>query len=72
MLKLINKATGEEVKVGDVVTDFRGEQAKVTGWVRPYHAGSTGRIYVQRGLHDQGYYPSVYDCEWQDEKGYQL
>jgi hypothetical protein len=65
-MKLIHKSTGKPVQKGDIVTDFRGDQAKVVGGTEPRHDGSTGRIYVEaipEGF-THGYYPSVFNCEW--------
>lgn len=69
---LVHKDTGEEVQKLDTVVDFRGERAVVTGWQKPHSPASTGRLYVRmpkdRGGHEQGYYPSVFDCEWVDRE----
>lgn len=66
-MKLIKETTGEEVKTGAVVHDFRGDAAIVTGWAQPRHSGSTGRVYVKE-MGDRGftgeYYPSVYGLKW--------
>jgi len=65
-MRLVHDATHLDVAEGDEVTDFRGDKAVVTGWDKPRHAGSTGRIYVRGYDHDyiQGYYPGVFDCTW--------
>lgn len=66
-MRLIKETTGEEVKTGEVVHDFRGKAAIVTGGAQPRHKGSTGRVYV-REMNEQGftgeYYPSVYGLKW--------
>lgn len=66
-MKLIKETTGVEVKTGEVVHDFSGEAAIVTGWAQPRHSGSTGRVYVKE-MGEQGftgeYYPSVYGLKW--------
>lgn len=62
--RLVDK-NGKEIKVGDKLVDFRGEEATVTGWLEPRHAGSTGRVSVKD---DKGftmdYFPGVYDLKW--------
>lgn len=63
-MRLIHKSSGETVEVGDVVTTFRGESAIVTGRERPRSPASAGRIYIQQDGYNNGYYPSVVDCEW--------
>ena len=65
---LIHSATGQPVKLGDAVRDFRGDPAKVTSWELPRHSGSTGRVYVvtPEGW-IQGYYPAVFDLEWRKQ-----
>lgn len=63
---LVNEESGDIVKVGDEVTDFRGEVATVRGWRVGSHPGSTGRIVVADGWGAFGqheYYPSVYGCK---------
>lgn len=66
-MRLIKETTGEEVKTGEVVHDFRGKAAILTDWALPKHEGSTGRVYVkemnERGLTGE-YYPSVYGLKW--------
>lgn len=64
-MRLLHK-NGEEVKVGDLVTDLRGEEAMVKHWEEPLHEESTGRVYVQWewSLHDSLYFPSVFDLHW--------
>ena len=68
-MQLINEKTKQPVKTGDVVHDFRGKAAFVTGWREPQHAGSTGRVYVKE-MSDRAfsgeYYPSVYSLKWVD------
>ena len=56
--KLINTKTQQEVKVGDTVTDFRGEKGILTD-VTP-HTGANGHIYMDGNR----YYPSVIDCKF--------
>jgi hypothetical protein len=65
-MKLIHKSTGKPVQKGDIVTDFRGDKAKVMGLTPPHREGSTGRLYVEAipEGYTHGYFPSVFDCEW--------
>jgi len=63
-MKLIHKQTGQEVREGDTVIDFRGETGIVLGWTKPHSPASTGRITVLSGEDEHTCYPSVYDCEW--------
>lgn len=65
-MKLIHKATGVEVKVGDAVKNSRGETGTIEGWVRPRHTASEGQIGVIRaGMNVPLYnYASVWGCEW--------
>lgn len=59
-IRLLRKDTGEEVKIGDRVTDFRGEEHTLLS-VYPFD-GMTGKVALdgELGL----YYPSVIGCEF--------
>ena len=64
---LLHTETKRVVAVGDTLKTFRGEAVIVTGWEKPRHAGSTGRIYVRdagipHGL-EMSFFPSVCGCE---------
>ena len=67
-MQLINEKTKQPVKTGDVVHDFRGRPAFVTGWREPQTPQSTGRVYTKT-IADQAfdgeYYPSVYGLKWE-------
>jgi hypothetical protein len=63
MPTLTHKSTGLPVKVGDDLTDFRGDPAKVSSIEEPHKPSSTGRIYTVAG---GSYFPSVFDCVWKD------
>ncbi len=65
-LKLVHKESLVEVVDGEIVTDFRGDHAFVTGREEPRHSASTGRVYVRPvdSEHTHGYYPSVFDLKW--------
>ena len=68
-MNLVYEDTGRHVRRGHIVTDFRGERARVVGWEPPAHPSSTGRIYV-RGLRsrlggiERSFFPSVYGCKF--------
>jgi hypothetical protein len=51
---------GQPVNAGEILEDFRGDQARVTGGRAPHHAASTGKIYTTAG----NYFPSVFNCQW--------
>lgn len=55
--KLINDKTGLEVKVGDTVTDFRGDTETLNA-VYPLD-GANGKVQFENGVL---YYPSVIGC----------
>lgn len=56
-----------EVKVGDVVTDFRGDVWTVKGFTAPHRPGSTGRVHcADKDGFDRAFYPGVIDAEWED------
>jgi hypothetical protein len=51
---------GQPVTAGEILEDFRGDQARVTGGQAPHKPSSTGKIYTDAGH----YYPSVFKCQW--------
>lgn len=60
---------GKPVVLGQIVTDFRGDKAIVTGWEES-QASSSGRIYVkwdEDQTMDSSYYPSVFGAKWEEE-----
>jgi hypothetical protein len=59
-----DESNGTEVKVGDEVTSFRGEKAKVLAFYPPKHGGSSGHIETTIGCH----YPQVYNCKFKKEE----
>ncbi len=64
-MKLVYKETGEEVKKGDILTDFRGEKAIAHYWREPDHG--IGKITVEESHDDimlREYYVSVFGLEW--------
>ena len=70
-MKLVDTKTGREIRIGDVVKTFRGEDAKVLGWSEPRHSASTGRVDVF--LIDAGYrqefFPGVINARIVDNVG---
>ena len=55
--KLVDKETGEEVKLPYKTVDFRGDPMTVIGFTPPHKPSSTGRIEVEGGMTE--YFPSV-------------
>jgi hypothetical protein len=57
---------GTPVKIGDTVTDFRGDTATVTGWK---HDGQN-KMFVKWNPEDTyngEYYPTVFSLKWADQ-----
>ncbi len=54
--KLVDKKTGQEVKLPFTTKDFRGDEVIVVGFNAPKHQASTGRIHTDDGF---SYFPSV-------------
>jgi hypothetical protein len=65
-MRLVYANSKEEVKIGDVVRTFYGENVQVTNFEKPHHGGSTGRVYVKCADHvwQQVFYPSVVGAVW--------
>ncbi len=63
-LTLVHDSTGRPVEIGELLTDFRGDTAYLTGIETPRHAGSTGRVRVQVGTWSREYFPGVYNLTW--------
>ena len=57
-----------EVKVGDKVKTFRGDEVQVESFREPHHAGSTGRVYVRHSgaTYASEYFPGVIGACWID------
>ena len=53
-------ADGQPVKVGQTVTNFRGQTAKVEGGVAPHKSNSEGFVVTSRGES----YAGVYGLRW--------
>ena len=66
-MKLVYKGTTKEVKKGDLLTDFRGDNAYADYWREPTYG--IGKITVKENLNDimgMEYYVSVFNLEWVD------
>lgn len=65
-MRLVYTATGEEVKVGDVVTTERGTPMKVISFSKPHKPSSSGKVFVEvvNDNWKQEYYVSVIGAEW--------
>lgn len=69
-MKLVYKANGTEVKVGDSLNGLEGFAGYVIDSIeKPKSPASTGRVYVRhpnntKAGFGQGYYPSVIQAEW--------
>ena len=67
-MKLIDTQTRKELKVGDSVVTFRGEEYTLRGFSPPRHASSTGRVYINRGSeYDEEYFPNVINAKFEGE-----
>ena len=71
---LIDSATGKTLKVGDTLTDFRGEKSVLTGMTPPHKPSSTGRVFVAEDWgdgkkHEGSYFPGVFNAEWKYAQG---
>lgn len=61
--KLIDRGTGREVKVGDILHTENGIPVTVAGFEAPRHVASSGRVYV-KGPESQmtaEYFPHVFN-----------
>lgn len=64
-MKLINIKTNKEVKKGEKIISFRGEEATLLDFYSK-GASSSGRVVVKWQGADKNtyeYYPFVFDCE---------
>lgn len=53
---------GEQVYLGDVVTDFRGTQEPIAGGFPPHKIESQGKVWTDN--FGPQYYPSVFNLKW--------
>lgn len=65
-MRLVYKATGEDVKVGDVVTTSKGKKCEVKYFRPPHKPSSSGKVTVRFEDSDfnMEYYVSVIGAEW--------
>lgn len=65
-MRLVYTATQEPVALDDTVTTAKGDNLVVKGFIKPRHAGSTGRVIVggEGFTETTDYYPSVIGAEW--------
>lgn len=63
---LIHEKTGEPIKIGETLTDFRGATATLTGGNPPHKPGSSGFVFTTRtpGGSTRESYPSVFNLKW--------
>ena len=70
---LVRETSGETVKNGALLSDFRGETWILTGGQPPHKPSSTGRVSVRRMLQPVSpdspdtsaeFYPSVVGLKW--------
>ena len=67
-MRLVYKGTEKEVQKGDILTDFRGDNAIAYYWAEPTHG--EGKISVKQNSDDfmsMEYYVSVFGLEWIDK-----
>ena len=53
-INLVHKETKKVLKVGDKVSDFRGDQGVITHMSPPKHSGSSGKIVLKYNDDDMG------------------
>ena len=65
-MRLVYSGTEKEVKVGDRVKTFRGEDATVTYFREPSSSASSGKVSVKMDGDDweREFYVSVIGAEW--------
>ena len=74
MLKAYDRKTGKEVKVGEIIYDFRGEKAILKSLDRAEEIGRSGKISVQEYGYTNWhtYYDRVYNLRVIEEKKWKL
>lgn len=65
-MKLYNKTTNKEIKVGLITKTCRGKAVEVLGMTPPHKPSSTGRVYLLEinTQWKQEHFPSVINAEW--------
>ena len=66
-MRLIKESTGETIKTGDIVQDFRGHRWMLEGGREPHKPSSSGFVWL-RSIDGRGtsreFYPSVIGAKW--------
>lgn len=65
-MRLVYTATGKEVRVGDRVKTFNGDEVTVTYFRPPHKPSSSGKVSVKSDGRDYSneYFVSVIGAEW--------
>lgn len=63
-MKLVYQSTGRQVKEGDNVKTFRGDDCQIVSFVKPHKSSSTGLVYVRKNNSVTGFYPAVIGATW--------
>lgn len=65
-MRLINKTTGKELQVDDIVETSKGEKVRVLYFRKPHKPASVGKVSVQYvgKTWTQELFVSVINCEW--------
>lgn len=67
--ELIDTKTNKPARMGQFITDFRGDTATLTDARPPHKPSSSGFVYVVDALgHSGEYYPSVFGLKWVAEE----
>ena len=69
-MKLVYKATGKAVKIGDIAETGRGEKVEVEYFRPPGKAGSSGKVLVKNvdAERSSEYFVGVIGAEWIDRE----
>lgn len=54
---ILTDSKGKEVKIGDILTDFRGDKEVFKYAEPPHKPNASGKV--------NGYYAGVYDCKFE-------
>lgn len=64
-MRLVYRATGQEVQIGDKVTLSDGAEVTVESIKKPHKPSSTGRVYLMYNPeYISGYFPEVIKAHW--------
>jgi hypothetical protein len=71
--RLVDKDTGEEIKLPAKLKDFRGDEVIVVSFEAPHKPSSTGRVYTKDG---NSFFPSVVNAKivghkWDDPENFE-